>query len=128
MECFEWVNRGGAARRNIAGNEGGVNQAERDSGGGDGVNGVDVEENTGHQAHDDDGRGEAERSAYPGKDEAMADEHGGERLRLCAKCHADADFTDALGDGAGNYAVFWGRRLLINAVVSMGRRNTKLKV
>ncbi len=35
----------------------------------------------------------------------MADEHAGDGLLLRAEGHADADFADALGDGAGDDAV-----------------------
>ena len=67
-EGLDGVNGGGAARGEIAGQEGGEYEASGDGDVGDGVNRVDLEEQGRHEAHQDDGDDEATDDADAGQE------------------------------------------------------------
>src|SRR6267143_1561923 len=98
-EGLDGVDGGGAARGQVAGKKGRGYKAEGGGAVGDRVDGAHLEEQRRHQAHDDDGHDKSASHTQARERQAVADEHAGERLRLCAEGHTNSDFAGALGDG-----------------------------
>ena len=73
-EGFDRVHGGGSARGEIAGEVSGGDQSNRDGSISQRIDGIDVEQDRRHEAHDDDGEYETESGADAGENESVSNE------------------------------------------------------
>src|SRR5260370_19659988 len=95
-EGFDGVDSGGAARRQIAGQERGSDEAGGNGGVSQRVRGIDFEQQWGHEPHDDDGDDESAGDTDAAQEQTVANEHASVIGQLLADGHPNADLTRAL--------------------------------
>jgi len=104
-EGIDWVYGGGAARRDVAGQQRGGGQAYGD---GDVCYGIDrayAEQDGGHEAHQEERGDQAAADTDASEDQSVADEHSGDDFALGTERHADANFALTLRDRIGDHTV-----------------------